>query len=79
MSDLWHLADCVKPDKLDFDNACLTFLNNLYLSVFIKIFYEHPTTSLKYKLYKLVDFIKNFKHIRQMPLVINNHVFSRNL
>ena len=79
MPDLWHPAVCVKPDKQGFEAPRKSFLNNFYLPVFIKIFNARRTNRLKYKHYKMWDFIKNFKHIDQLPLVINNHDFSRNL
>ena len=76
---LWHSTVCVKPNKHDFKVCSQDVLNNLYLPVIIYIFLDHPTTRLKYKLFRLTNFIKDFKHIHQLPLVIDNQGFCRNL
>ena len=63
--DLWHSTVCVKPNKHGFKDCYKSVLNNFYLPVITKFFYRSRTTRLKYKLFKLADFIKYSKHIHQ--------------
>ena len=77
--DLWHSTVCVKPNKHDFKYYGNFVLNNFYLPVIIYFFLVHLTTRLKYKLFGRLDFIKYYRHIHQLTIVINNQGFSRNL